>query len=63
MDWSWPNGLVNIERTDGEIAPNLIHQVGRIGSITADKEYDQSHVYKDSNEHVNEAGQTNIHLG
>ena len=45
------NGLIvakwlsEYRKTDGEIAPNLIHQVGRIDSITADKAYDQSRVY------------------
>ena len=48
-------------KTDGEIAPNLIHQFGRIDSITADKAYDQSRVYEASNDHMNEAGQINIH--
>ena len=46
---------------NSEIAPNLIHQVGRIDSITADKAYDQSRVYEASNDHMNEAGQINIH--
>ncbi len=61
------NGLIvakwlsEYRKTDGEIAPNLIHQVGRIDSITADKAYDQSRVYEASNDHMNEAGQINIH--
>ena len=54
------NCLSEYRKTDGEIAPNLIHQVGRIDSITADKAYDQSRVYKASNDHMNEAGQINI---
>ena len=39
------NGLIvakwlsEYRKTDGEIAPNLIHQVGQIDSITADKAY------------------------
>ena len=53
--------LSEYRNTDGEIAPNLIHQVGRIDSITADKAYDQSRVYEASNDHMNEAGQINIH--
>ena len=32
-------------KTDGEIAPHLIKQVGKLDSITADKGYDQSRVY------------------
>ena len=40
------NVLSEYQKTDGEIAPNLIHQVGRIDSITADKAYDQSCVYE-----------------
>ena len=55
------NVLSEYQKTDGEIAPNLIHQVGRIDSITADKAYDQSRVYEASNDHMNEAGQINIH--
>ena len=55
------NLLSEYQKTDGEIAPNLIHQVGRIDSITADKAYDQSRVYEASNDHMNEAGQINIH--
>ena len=35
------NLLSEYQKTDGEIAPNLIHQVGRIDSMTADKAYDQ----------------------
>ena len=40
------NGLIvakwlsEYRKTDGEIAPNLIHHLGRIDSITADKAYD-----------------------
>ena len=48
-------------KTDGEIAPHLIKQVGKIDSITADKAYDQSRVYEASNDHMNETGQINIH--
>ena len=48
-------------KTDGEIAPHLIKQIGKIDSITADKAYDQSRVYEASNDHMNEAGQINIH--
>ena len=55
------NYLSEYQKTDGEIAPNLIHQFGRIDSIAADKAYDQSRVYKASNDHMNEAGQINIH--
>ena len=55
------NVLSEHQKTDGEIAPNLIYQVGRIDSITADKAYDQSRVYEASNDHMNEAGQINIH--
>ena len=33
------NLLSEYQKTDGEIAPNLIHQVGQIDSITADKAY------------------------
>ena len=52
------NGLIvakwlsEYRKTDGEIAPNLIHQVGRIDSITADKAYDQSRVYEASNDRM-----------
>ena len=55
------NLLSEYQKTDAEIAPNLIHQVGRIDSITADKAYDQSRVYEASNDHMNVAGQINIH--
>ena len=61
------NGLIvakwlsEYRKTDGEIAPNLIHHLGRMDSITADKAYDQSRVYEASNDHMNEAGQINIH--
>jgi len=53
--------LSEYRKTDGEIAPNLIHQVGQIDSITADKAFDQSRVYEASNDHMNETCQTNIH--
>ena len=59
------NGLIlakwlsEYRKTDSEIAPNLIHQVVRMDSITADKAYDQSRVYEASNDHMNEAGQIN----
>ena len=49
------------QKTDGEIASNLIHQVGRIDSITADKAYDQSRVYEAVNDQLKEGGQINIH--
>ena len=61
------NGLIVVKwlseyrKTDGEIAPNLIHQVGRIESITADKAYDQSRVYEAANDQLKEGGQINIH--
>ena len=60
------NGLIvakwlsEYRKTDGEIAPNLIHQVGRIDSITADKTHDPSRVYEASNDQMNEAGQIKI---
>ena len=47
--------------TDGELAPHLIHQVGRIDSITADKAYDQRRVYEAANDQLKEGGQINIH--
>lgn len=53
--------LSEYRKTDGEIAPNLIYQVGRIDSIIANKAYDQSRVYEASNDHMNEACQINIH--
>jgi len=55
------NLLSEYQKTDGEIAPNLIHQVGRIDSITADKAYDQSRVYEAANDQLKEGGQINIH--
>ena len=55
------NLLSEYQKTDGEIAPNLIHQVGRIDSITADKVYDQSRVYEAANDQLKEGGQLNIH--
>ena len=48
-------------KTDGEIAPHLIKQVGKIDSITADKGYDQSRVYEAANDQLKEGGQINIH--
>ena len=60
------NGLIvakwlsEYRKTDGEIAPNLIHQVGRIDSITADKAYDQSRVYEAVNNQLKKGGQINI---
>ena len=42
--------LSEYRKPDGEIAPNLIQQVGRIDSITADKVYDQSRVYEAAND-------------
>ena len=61
------NGLIvakwlsEYRKTDGEIAPNLIHQVGRIDSITADKAYDQSRVYEAANDALKYRGQINIY--
>ena len=49
-------------KPDGEIAPNLIHHLGQIDSITADQVYDQSHVYEAANDKLKEGGQINIHL-
>ena len=51
------NFLSEYQKTDVEIAPNLIHQVGRIDSITADKAYDQSRVYEAANDQLKEGGQ------
>ena len=48
-------------KTDGEIAPHLIKQVGKIDSITADKGYDQSRVYESANDQLKDGGQFNIH--
>ena len=47
-------------KTDGEISPHLIKQVGKIDSITADKGYDQSCVYEAANDQFKEGGQLNI---
>ena len=48
-------------KTDYEIAPNLIiHQVGQIDSIIADKAYDQSHVYEVAHDKLKEGGQINM---
>ena len=61
------NGLIvakwlsEYRKTDGEIAPNLIHQVARIDSIPADKAYDQSRVYEAANDALKDHGQINIH--
>jgi hypothetical protein len=55
------NCLSEYRKTDGDIARNLIHQVGRIDSITADKIYDQSRVYEAVNDHMNDPGHINIH--
>ena len=46
--------------SDGEIAPHLIKQVGKIDSITADKAYDQSRVYKAVDDQLKEGGQINL---
>ena len=48
-------------KTDGEIAQQLIKQVVKIDSITADKGYDQSRVYEAANDQLKEGGQINIH--
>ena len=53
--------LSEYQKTDGEIAPHLMHQVGPIDSITFDKAYDHSRVYKALNDHMNAVGQFNIH--
>ena len=55
------NQLSEDRKTDGEIAPNLIHQVGQIDSIIADKAYGQIRVYEAVNIHMIEAIQMNIH--
>ena len=55
------NCLSEYQKYDGEIVPNLIHQLVRVDSITADNAYDQSRVYKASNDLMNEAGQINSH--
>ena len=52
MDWSWPITLSEDRKTNGEIAPHLIKQVGKIDSITADKGYDQSRVYTAANDQL-----------
>ena len=49
------------QKSDGEIAPHLIKQVGKIDSITADKGYDQSRVYEAANDALKGHGQINIH--
>ena len=48
-------------KTDGEIAPHLIKQVGKVDSITADKGYDQCRVYTAANDQLKDRGQINIH--
>ena len=55
------NHLSEDRKPDGKIAPNLIHQVGHINSITADKGYDQSRVYEAANDCLKEGGKVNIH--
>ena len=61
------NGLIvakwlsEYRKTDGEIAPHLIKQVGKIDSIAADKGYDQSRVYTAANDQLKDRGQINIH--
>ena len=42
-------------------APKIIHQVAHTDSITAKQAYDKNRVYEAVNNHMNEAGQTNIH--
>ena len=49
------------QKTDGEIAPHLIKQVGKIDSITDDEAYDQSRIYEAANDQLKEVGQINIH--
>jgi hypothetical protein len=44
-----------------EITINLIHQVGQIDSITADKGYDQSRVYEATNDQMNEGDKINFY--
>ena len=48
-------------KTDGEIAPHLIKQVGKIDSITADKAYGQSRVYTAANDQLKNRSQITIH--
>ena len=55
------NCLSEDRKTNGEIDHHLIHQVGRIDSITADKVYDQSRVYEAANDQLKEGSQINIH--
>jgi hypothetical protein len=55
------NQLSEDRKTDDEIAPHLIHKVGQIDSITVDKGYDQSRVYKPAHDKLKEGGQINIH--
>ena len=52
--------LIEYRKTDGEIVPYLIHQVERIGSITAEKGHDQSRVFTAVNDQPNEGCQINI---
>jgi hypothetical protein len=55
------NVLSDYQKADGEIAPNLIYQVGRIDSITADKAYNQNRVYEAANDALKDRGQIKIH--
>jgi hypothetical protein len=55
------NCLSEYRKADGDIAPNLIHHIGRIDSITADKAYDQSRVYEAAIDHMNVPSHINIH--
>jgi len=55
------NQLSEDRKTDGEIAPHLIHQVGQMDSITPDKGYDQSRVYEAANHCLKVGGEINIH--
>ena len=48
-------------KTVDEIAPHLIHQVGRVDSITADKAYDQTREYEATNDHMGDVAQINIY--
>ena len=48
-------------KTDGEIVPHLIKQIGEIDSMTDDKGYDQSRVYESANDQLKDGGQFNIH--
>ena len=48
-------------KTDCELVPHLIYQVGRIDSFTGDKVYDQSRVYEAVNDQLKEGSQIHIH--